>query len=140
MGSFQGRYHISNEFDGTPDLWRIDKDISYISDSGYEVTVKEGATTDGASIPKPLKFLFAQLSNPKISVPAAFHDQLYKTHGGGTFTQKQSDMLFREALQAAGVPYWKATMMYRGLRLAGWIAWGSKKHMAEQMRYLEINP
>lgn len=140
MGSFDGRYHISNEFDGTPDLWRIDKDIAYISDGGYEITVKAGATTDGASIPKPLKFLFAQLSNPKISVPAAFHDQLYKTHGGGLFTQKQSDMIFREALQAAGVPDWKANMMYRGLRLAGFIAWNNKSHIAEQMIFLEISP
>jgi len=140
MGEFIGRYHISNEFDGTPDLWRIDKDFSYITAAGYEITVKEGATTDGASIPKILKFMFAQLSNPKISVPAAIHDQLYATHGGGTFTQKQSDMIFKEALLVAGVIPYKAKLMYRGLRLFGFIAWNNKDNITEQSKYLEISP
>lgn len=137
MGSFNGDIVIRNHYDGNEDQWTIDEPFTYWHKFG-EITVKPGAITDGASVPKILTNFIPRISDPNVFAAAMIHDQLYKTQGArGIFTRWQSDRIFRDALQDAGEPPWKAWFMWAGVRIGGWLPWGNS-FFEDQMNYIEV--
>jgi hypothetical protein len=58
---------------------------------------------------------------------ALLHDDLYKQ---GLLTRKQSDKAFYYVLRARGAKFWRARIMYAGVRAGGWLAW--RKHRAKE--------
>lgn len=106
MNSFH--YHIGNE--KSKEIIRVPK--SFI--------------TDFASIPK---FFWNIIGAPwgKYGKAAVIHDYLYYKQ---KYTRKQSDKIFYEAMGVLEVPQWKRIIMYRAVRLFGYIAW--EKHRKEK--------
>ncbi len=98
---------------------------------GVKVSVPAGFVTDFASIPQPVSFIISKLG--RWNKPAVLHDWCY--HGkvfdpqlsppynyyGGT--RKEADLLFLDAMIDLGVKKWKRTVLYRFVRMFGWLAW-----------------
>jgi hypothetical protein len=87
---------------------------------GSPVIVPRGFVTDFASVPR----LFWRILPPwgTYSPAAVVHDYLYAT---GRFPRKKADQAFLCLMKALGVPRWKRTVMYWGVRLGGSIAWNA---------------
>lgn len=98
--------------------WQLVNKFSYTSSMlGRDVVVPSGYFTDLASVPKPLRFIIP-VANAKNRPAAVVHDYLC-THGvkeGIIKNQKEADLVFREALQAAGLGMFKRNAMYFPVR------------------------
>lgn len=82
-----------------------------------------GFETDGFSIPRAL---WPMIGSPwDRFVPAAVvHDYLYASTGGdGAYTRKDADRVFKWLLTALGMSSVRAELMYRGVRVGGWVGW-----------------
>lgn len=94
------------------------------ADSAEIITVPSGFVTDFASIPWGLWNLFPPLG--LWARPAIIHDYLYDRGGmtaRRTYTRKEADMIFREAMEVVGVPAWRRQVMYGAVRLGGGGGW-----------------
>jgi len=120
------RYQLINEFQQVP----------YLIPSGY--------ITDGASIPRLFwRFIGGPYSHPYI-YPALVHDFRYEVHGhpwdldylitarqkrliknelDRNSSRKEIDQDFYNGLLAAGMPKWKAKLMYWAVRIGGGKTW-----------------
>lgn len=101
--------------------WCILQPLIYESDVAQKVfIVPEGFVTDFASVPRiPLAFL---LTGDSAHEAAVVHDFAYSRQN---ITRSLADAVFREAMQVTGEPGWKSWLMWAGVRLGGWIAWGN---------------
>lgn len=81
------------------------------------ITVPAGAETDFHSVPRLLWWLFPPDDWAESGV---LHDWLYRT---GLTSRVQADAVHYEALRHCGAPVWRARLMWRALRLFGWIPW-----------------
>ena len=74
------------------------------------IVVPKGEVCNLASIPKPLRMLFAV--NGPHRPAASLHDYLYRVKGllscGRTLTRKECDLVFKEAMSASRQSYFKA--------------------------------
>jgi hypothetical protein len=95
--------------------------------SGDSVEVEIGFMTDFASIPRPLWAFLPRWG--KYGNAAVIHDWLYWEHKR---TRKESDMIFREAMEVLKVPKWKILLMYYALRLGGGLAWSGNERMRKK--------
>ncbi len=133
----------------TPDhaswhLWRHTAPLVY-QDDVVRLTIKPGAGTDGASIPRLLWTIFGPpLRDWRVAKGAAIHDQLYKTLGMGVFTRHECDCLFYRALRATGVNRFHARGLYLGTRVGGWVGWRryarDPAEVHRQQEYIEWMP
>lgn len=98
--------------DGT---WSLTRKLIYWSaTTKRRYVVPRGFNTDFASTPRlPVVYL---LTGNTAHQAAVLHDYLYRT---GMESRTVSDRLFREAMAATGVPAWRRTMMWLGVRLFG---------------------
>lgn len=103
--------------------WMIVTPLIYSSDILDDViTVPADFETDFASVPRlPLAFL---LTGDSAHAAAVVHDWLYEKQ---QYTRAICDLVFEEACVAAGEPKWRATLMWIGVRLGGWIPWNNKR-------------
>lgn len=91
-----------------------------IGEDGTVDEVKAGDLSDGASIPR---FLWRFESPYGRALEAAVHhDQRYRKQIG---TRAEADKLFLEGMKVLGIPAWKRSLMYRGVRTFGGGGWGS---------------
>jgi hypothetical protein len=113
------------EKDGS--YWTILQPLIYESDVAQRVfIVPEGTVTDFASVPRvPLAFL---LTGDTAHEAAVIHDYIYKT---AIVDRAMADRVFEEAAKVTGEPSWRAALLYAGVRLGGWAAWGN--HRAPQV-------
>ena len=94
--------------------------------------IPKGFVFDGASIPR---LLWAYKPPDGIHrAPCLHHDWDYQNKGFGPWTRMpwdparercDSDLLRR--LEAAGLEQWDAHVMWRGVRLGGWVPWSKPK-------------
>ena len=100
-------------------LWALNEDRAFFVD-GQMFIIPKGYYWDGATVPRPLWFLFAPVG--KAFWPAIVHDFLYETKGKGIpgyrhdLTRKQVDKIFLRQMIAEGVPKVQAHLMYWGVR------------------------
>jgi len=96
-------------------LWCLDQDLGFCSVvANMVITAKKGFITDFASVPRlPLVFLLVGDTGDRAAV---IHDYLYST---ALLPRSLCDAVFREAAIATGVPMWRATMLYAGVRVFG---------------------
>ena len=95
------------------------------------VNIPEGFETNFASVPPVLRPIISV--NGRHRLPAVLHDYLYDQAGEFknargewiTYTRKDADKVFAEAMKKAKVSRWKRWTMYRGVRLFG--GWHLKK-------------
>lgn len=85
------------------------------------INVPKGFVTDFASIPQ----LFWSILPPwgDYGKAAVVHDWLYYI---GTYTRREADLIFREAMKVLGVNWFVRGIMYNAVRWFGGGAW--KKH------------
>lgn len=111
--------------------------IGFRTDAGDVVTVFAGATTDGASIPRPVWPLLPP-DGPYYEA-AAFHDACYKSKGSwlgrhgerpghvwpADYSRAQCDETLRQAMAALGVPWWPRVPIFLAVRWFGSAGWGT---------------
>jgi len=105
-------------------LWELHVPLEYRvggADSTEIITVPKGFKTDFASIPQ----IFWSLAPPdgKYTGAAIVHDYLYQKK---VYSRKRSDQIFLEAMKVQKVSWWRRRLMYRAVRLFGWLAWKGK--------------
>lgn len=91
-----------------------------LTGGSFSLTVPVGFVTDFASIPTLLQ-LWLPFDGPWAEA-AVFHDWLYSR---GRCSRFLADAIFREAMDAMGVPWLKRTLMYYAVRIFG--AWFFRK-------------
>ena len=75
------------------------------------IVVPSGEINDLASIPRLFRRIFS--INGPTRPAAALHDYLYKSKGlDGTFTRKQCDRMFLDAMLSKKVDFWEAYPSY----------------------------
>ena len=96
-------------------LLRILQALAYISTLG-PVVAPVGFVTDGASIPR----IFWAILGPHGSYFAAaiIHDFLYSARNT-TYTRRQADQIFLEAMKDCGVGLVKRQVIFRAVRIGG---------------------
>ena len=105
--------------------WRVDKPFSYQSEVAHRmITVPAGFVTDFASVPR-LPFMF-WLTGDTSHEAAVIHDYLYRT---GILPRDISDKVLLEASAVSGVPGWRRSLMYWGVRLGGTSSYKGKKNV-----------
>jgi hypothetical protein len=111
--------------------WKLKGDVSYLTMVGETSTVKAGFVYDFASIPRWLFWLYPPAGDGSncYGVAATFHDWLYahRKIGGREITRKEADDLFKEIMLYIGVSEHIAALMYRAVRMFGWMPWGRRK-------------
>ena len=90
-------------------------DFRYVSSFGV-IRVPTSFITDGASIPT----MFHSIMGPFGSYfhAAVIHDFLYSL-SNKTYTRRESDVIFKEAMFNSGVPWPTREIVYRAVRLGG---------------------
>ncbi len=120
--------------------WVVDSPISFI-DNGYIITVKPGATTDGASIPRMFWDTIGGPFSGAYIAAALIHDQLYVTQGyDGFFSRKEVDQIFHRAMLSLGVSEWRARVMYWAVRIGGGSGWSkhTEDEVDAEMEHIEV--
>ena len=122
---------------GYPRCWETLADLTWHDMLHGAITVKAGARTDGASIPRLLWSLVgAPLSDSRVLPAAIIHDQLYCTCGlNGELSREDCDAIFHRALVAAGCPQLRAWLYWTGVRSGGWLGWRRYKRNPEAVAY-----
>lgn len=100
--------------------WRLTRPLIYSSRRyGQVIEAHAGFVTDYASVPR-LPLVYALVGDTGHR-EAVIHDYLYR-HGAPTWTRRQADQIFRDAL-LEHEPAWRAWLMWAGVRLGGRRAW-----------------
>ncbi len=96
------------------------------------ITVPKDFIFDGESIPFWLQWLAPPFGDSKRG--ACVHDWLYRNAGyldeHGTLCpvrRSQADAVYRELIEAKGLPRWRANIRWAALRLAGGFAWNANR-------------
>lgn len=98
--------------------WRLVKPLMYVTNEGEAITVPAGFICDLASIPPIARPLFPV--NGDWTEAAVIHDWLYD---GKIGSRERADEIFLEAMEDLGVSWWRRRIMYRAVRLGGWLYW-----------------
>jgi hypothetical protein len=104
------------------------EEFSFQSPSQGRIVVEAGFDTDGASIPRALRGVYAA-DGPWMAA-AVIHDRLY---WGQELPRAAADTVFLEGLTALGIPWARRQLFYRSVRAFGWINWqaNAKKKASE---------
>jgi hypothetical protein len=101
--------------------WQLISDLIYQSDvAEMTFTVPKGFVTNFASVPRiPIVY---ELAGDTASNAATVHDFLYSTH---PVSRAMADAVLREASDVTAVPDWRRQLMWAGVRMFGWLYWGT---------------
>lgn len=89
-----------------------------LNGGGLTVEVPADFETDYASIPR---VFWVTLPHDGPWAPASVvHDYLYQRGGCSRFL---ADAIFRDAMAALGVPWYRRLVIYYAVRLFGWMCW-----------------
>jgi hypothetical protein len=108
----------------TPDgkgRYRTERPFSFdigLKGSGLTVTVPAGFSTDLATVPRWLWWLFPPFE-PQYAAAAVLHDFLLSWVG---FDKMTAHALFFDALKILGVDRWRALAMFAGVVAYGWFS------------------
>lgn len=90
------------------------------------IEIPAGYRFDGASIPRCLWSLIGGPFDPQFALAACIHDW-YCEHTSECYESRViGDAVFFYLLRLAGVPKWKRTLMFLGVRLNSWFFYGRK--------------
>ena len=103
------------------DSWILDEPFGYMSKAGNRIMVPSGFVTDLASVPRLFWRIFPK-SGP-YNKAAVIHDWMYRNH---LFDRYDCDDIFLDAMLFDGVGYFKAHLIWAGVRLGGCIPWNDE--------------
>ena len=106
------------------------EDITYHvggPNSPDKIVIPAGFVSDGGSVPR---FLWMFI-DPWGAAAKAFwlHDHMYNTQERSRLV---SDAILMEAMEVLGVNWLKRKLIYRGVRIGGWVAWNKHKRENEE--------
>lgn len=111
---------VLRTLDDQPGVFEVVNDTIYtwtddpsLIEKWYKVPA--GSTTDLASIPWCLRWLFSRTG--KSRKPAVFHDHMY---GKKWRTRKECDLMLKQMLRERGMSWFAAQHYYLGVRAGGW--------------------
>lgn len=104
--------------------WRVRIAFAYYTQRGEIIKIPRGFITDLASIPRPFWSVIGSPGSGDYAQAAVVHDYLYVEQ---TFTRKQSDKIFLEAMRDLRVGWLRRTVMYIAVRIGGRIPWENYK-------------
>lgn len=90
--------------------------------SSDKIVIPSGFITDGGSVPRALW----SIVNPwgRASKAYVLHDWMYKNQERSRLV---SDATLLEAMEVLGVNLIQRWLVYRGVRIGGWVAWNKHK-------------
>jgi hypothetical protein len=106
--------------------------IGFTDSRGIHWTAPIGLETDGGSIPWIAEPLVGEAIDSDALPAFLLHDQAYQRapftetdfwSANQSIFRKAADTMLYEASVVAGVPKWKAALIYHGVRLGGWLPW-----------------
>lgn len=104
-----------------PQRWRINSDL--VCDTPFgRVVVPRGFVTDGASVPRPVWFLYPPIDGD-YDAAAVLHDWAYRNAELLGLNRGQADQLLKEGMVATGTAGRKRAAIYSAVRLGGWLPW-----------------
>lgn len=123
-------------------MWEVTKPYEYCigdADSSRRVRIPAGFKTDFASIPQVLRGVLPPTGTAKrpYGRAAVVHDWLYQKRRisyvddrGRVFAvtycdRETADNVLREAMEVLGVPGHTRWVIYRGVRVGGWVPWNN---------------
>lgn len=98
------------------------KNFTMPLDDEVNVFVPQGFIFDFASVPKPLWVILPPAHGRYIKA-AFIHDWFYSSQN---ITRYQADKYFLSVMKKCNVPFIKRQLLYWGVRIGGWVAWGAK--------------
>ena len=110
---------VVKDIDG--DQWELAEDLVYSSDLGGIITAPKGMQTDFASIPTFATRLIHK--NGLWDFGAIIHDYLYSTNAFDN--RGKCDRILLEAMICKGVGVIRRQLIYRSVRLGGFVAWNA---------------
>ena len=128
MSRFTDILMVSPLADGK--TWVTMREFGYdIGKEGSEnsIDVPIGFMTDFASIPRPLWAFLPRWG--KYGNAAVIHDYCYWDQSR---SRKESDLIFREAMEVLKVPPFKIRLMYYAVKLFGSFAWRGNAQMKKK--------
>ena len=98
-------------------IWRLDKPLVYITNTGVEITVPAGFQTDLASVPR-LPFIY-MIWGDRAHREGVLHDYLYRIDSIPVVSKEVADGEFFRAMESLNKPsYIKKPMFYAVHRFA----------------------
>jgi peptidoglycan hydrolase-like protein with peptidoglycan-binding domain len=111
---------------GDGKYWYLREPLTWLAASGKTFEVPKGFVTDFASVPRPIWWLFPPWA--KYGNAAVLHDYCYWEQN---ISRKEADAVILEGMKDLRVSWLTRQLIYRALRLFGWIAWwGNKREKA----------
>lgn len=98
--------------------WLVIQPLAYSVDGSALITVPVGFRTDFASIPNIAVAIFGRPSG-EVAPPSVLHDFLYSTKYEGSINRQEADNIFLQALNEAGVSWFKRMSLYLAVRVRG---------------------
>lgn len=92
---------------------------------GDAITVPSGFLSDGLSIPKIFQNIFSK--SPHYIYAGILHDYGYRTDFPHSLSRKAIDKLFLHYMKKYGVGWFTRHMIYRAVRLGGWMSYRKRK-------------
>ncbi len=108
------------------DHWALVRPLVYNS-PGETIVIPAGFITDLASIPQLFRSIVPV--NGRHRAPAILHDYLFVIQDR---ERAECDWLFLEAMEDAGVRWTQRHLIYRAVRLGGWLPWRNNARAIER--------
>jgi hypothetical protein len=110
--------------DNKGESWTLVEPLVYDASPllGRLIEVPVGFETDLASIPWFVQGLISKVG--PWDRPAVIHDRLYRTQ---TISRLEADNILLQAMDNEGVGSVKKFLIYRNVRMWGWVAWRKNK-------------
>ena len=124
------------EVEGDDRKWVLLEDCVYHlkADDGEEfVHAPIGFVTDFGSIPRLLWWVRGLNPTGKLRRAYVIHDKLYQAPvirtatSARTCTREEADQVLLEASEVLGANWIQRRMIYRGVRMGGWVAWNAHR-------------
>lgn len=118
--------------------WRLEEPLVYRSRIGRTITVPIGFETDGASVPRPLWWLYPPFGG-EYDRAAIVHDYLYRHaekfigDDSGHISRGEVDRLMLEMMDVDEFRLTGRRVVYRGIRSGGWNTW--RKHRKQAAKH-----
>ncbi len=129
-------------FSGLPDFrvwhpgeWILLGMLRYTARDGRVFDVRTGYITDFASIPAPMRAVWAV--NDETRLPAVVHDWCYSTQ---CIARAEADSLLLEMMERAGSGLAKRNAYYAGVRAGGWTHWNKRTDMGGLLPDYDFSP
>jgi hypothetical protein len=114
--------------------WVLMADVSYYSAVLDKVlTVPQGFTFDFASIPRLGRLLIPKEGYHRYA--ALLHDWLYASH---EVSKRDSDLVFREAMDVLDVILWKERSLYKAVKWFGKSSYGNPRDTLDESRIVDV--